>query len=55
MIRFAPRVLLPADEERREREKIAKKRPHLALDPMPQPHPDHFKWWAIEDLIGRKN
>ncbi len=47
---FAP--LLPAEIERRERERIARKAPHLALDGRdPRPTPDMFVWKDVAELV----
>lgn len=46
------RPVLPADVERIERERIAKKRPHLSLvRPDPRPDPDMFAWRSVADFI----
>jgi hypothetical protein len=50
---FAP--LLPAEIERREREKIARKHPHLALVPKDRPDPDMFRWVSLDEVMGRRS
>jgi hypothetical protein len=47
---FAPK--LPADIERAEREKIARKHPHLSLvNRDPRPDPDMFSWRDVGELF----
>jgi hypothetical protein len=46
---FAPR--LPAEIERAERERVARKKPHLALVPAIKPEPDFYVWHSVSDLI----
>lgn len=45
--------ILPAEIERRERERVAKKRPHLSLVGVrdPRPDPDMFRWWSVAELM----
>lgn len=46
----------PAEELRREREQVAKKRPHLALASRqddPRPDPDMYVWKDPSKLWGR--
>lgn len=43
--------LLPAEIERAERERIARKHPHLSLvQKDPRPDPEMFTWKRVEDL-----
>jgi hypothetical protein len=52
MIRTLFSPATPADELRAERERVARKRPHLALAGAdPRPDPDMFRWWSPADLI----
>jgi hypothetical protein len=47
---FAPR--LPAEIERAERERIARKTPHLALVVKdPRPEPNMYVWRSVADLV----
>jgi hypothetical protein len=51
---FAP--ITPAEELARERERIARRKPHLALASTqtdPRPNPDMFRWHAVSDLLER--
>lgn len=52
---FAPQT--PAEEERRERERVAKHRPHLALVGAPdkRPDPDMFAWKDPAELWERRS
>lgn len=52
---FAPK--LPAEVEREERERIARKRPHIALVVPardPRPDPDMFRWHSVAELLERR-
>jgi hypothetical protein len=51
---FAPR--LPAEIERRERERIAVKKPHLNLVGQDRrPDPDMFRWVSLDEVMGRRS
>lgn len=56
MIRALFTPMTPAEEERLERERIARKKPHLALVGAvkdPRPDPDMFRWWSVAELLER--
>lgn len=45
----------PADEERAERERVAKRRPHLALAGQdPRPDPQMFAWFSVAEMVERE-
>ena len=50
---FAP--MTPAEVERLERERVAKKKPALALVTTrdPRPDPEMFRWVSIAELMER--
>lgn len=50
---FAPK--LPSEIERAEREKIARKHPHLSLvGKDPRPDPCHFEWKSVAELFTER-
>lgn len=51
---FAP--ISPADELREERERVARRKPHLALASSqadPRPDPDMWRWFSVEELMEK--